>query len=102
MQDAKTVSTPLSTSLPLTLIDGIAPADPTLCRRVIGALQYLSFTHLTISFAVNKLSQFMHKPSIDTLGSHKKSPSLPSGNSLSWSLPPTHNHPDSPCFSGYD
>ena len=64
MQDAKVVSTPLSTYMPLTLIDCIAPVDHTLYRRVIGTLQYLSFTCLDISFAINKLSQFMHKPSM--------------------------------------
>jgi len=33
--------------------------------RIIGSLQYLSLTHLNISFFVNKLSQFMHKPTIN-------------------------------------
>ena len=31
-------------------------------RRIMGSLQYLSLTRPDISFAVNKLSQFMHKP----------------------------------------
>uniref|UniRef100_A0A2N9HT29 Reverse transcriptase Ty1/copia-type domain-containing protein n=1 Tax=Fagus sylvatica TaxID=28930 RepID=A0A2N9HT29_FAGSY len=31
-------------------------------RRILGSLQYLSLTRPDISFAVNKLSQFMHKP----------------------------------------
>ncbi|PHT94945.1 hypothetical protein T459_02827 [Capsicum annuum] len=37
--------------------------DVTHYRRVLGKLQYLSFTHPDISFSVNKLSQFMHFPS---------------------------------------
>lgn len=62
MLGAKDVSTPLSTTNSLKLIDGTSSVDSTEFRRVIGNLQYLSFTRLDISFAVNKLSQFMHKP----------------------------------------
>ena len=36
--------------------------DSSKFRRIIGCLQYLSLTRSGISFAVNKLSQFMHKP----------------------------------------
>lgn len=32
---------------------------------VIGSLQYLAFTRPDIAYAVNKLSQFMHKPTED-------------------------------------
>jgi hypothetical protein len=63
MLGAKEVSTPLSTTIALQLIDGTSSVDSTEFRRVIGGLQYLSLTHPNISFAVNKLSQFMHKPS---------------------------------------
>ena len=62
MHGAKDVTTPLSTSTVLKLIDGTSSADSTEFRSVIGALQYLSLTRPDISFAVNKLSQFMHKP----------------------------------------
>ena len=63
MDGAKDVTTPLSVSVPLQLEDGSPPVDATEYRRVIGALQYLSLTRPDISFAVNKLSQFMHRPS---------------------------------------
>ena len=62
MLGAKLVSTPLSTSTPLKLIDGTTTFDRTTYRQVLGSLQYLSLTRPDISFAVNKLSQFMHKP----------------------------------------
>jgi hypothetical protein len=62
MNMAKDVHTPMSTSTPLTLSDGSAPTDSTDYRKVIGALQYLGLTRPDIAFAVNRLSQFMHKP----------------------------------------
>jgi hypothetical protein len=62
MAGAKDVTTPLSTSVSLKLADGSSSVDSTEYRRVIGALQYLSLTRPDISFAVNKLSQFMHSP----------------------------------------
>ncbi|KAA8525303.1 hypothetical protein F0562_007158 [Nyssa sinensis] len=61
MSGAKNVSTPLSTSQSLRLLDGTS-VDSTAFRRINGSLQYLSLTRQDISFAVNKLSQFMHKP----------------------------------------
>ncbi|KAF5461735.1 hypothetical protein F2P56_017810 [Juglans regia] len=64
MVGAKDISTPLSTSTSLKLVDGTTSVDSTEFRRVIGSLQYLSLTRPDISFAVNKLSQFMHKPTI--------------------------------------
>ncbi|KAG8501840.1 hypothetical protein CXB51_004111 [Gossypium anomalum] len=36
--------------------------DAPLYKRIIGSLHYLSFTQPDISFAVKKLSQFMHLP----------------------------------------
>ncbi|KAJ9560958.1 hypothetical protein OSB04_006118 [Centaurea solstitialis] len=46
----------------LTALDGTANIDPTPYRKLVGGLQYLAFTRPDISFAVNKLSQFMHSP----------------------------------------
>ncbi|KAH9687107.1 retrovirus-related pol polyprotein from transposon RE1 [Citrus sinensis] len=64
MCGAKPVSTPLCSTASFKLFDGAASADATEYRKVVGALQYLSFTRPDISFAVNKLSQFMHSPSV--------------------------------------
>ena len=62
MTGVKDVSTPLSKTQSLQLIDGTTTVDSSKFRRIIGRLQYLSLTPPDISFAVNKLSQFMHKP----------------------------------------
>jgi hypothetical protein len=62
MSGAKDVSTPLSTTQSLQLVDGTSAVDSSKFRRVMGSLQYLSLTRPDISFAVNKLFQFMHKP----------------------------------------
>lgn len=65
MTNAKPVTTPMASSPKLHLRSGIALADPTKYRRLIGSLQYLQFTRLDIAYAVNKLSQFMHMPTED-------------------------------------
>ncbi|XP_019091190.1 PREDICTED: uncharacterized protein LOC109128754 [Camelina sativa] len=65
MSDAKLVSTPLSTTPKLTLTSGAPLADPSQYRSVVGSLQYLSFTRPDLSYAVSRLSQFMHRPTQD-------------------------------------
>lgn len=64
MIDAKGISTPMNTATSLTLFDGTAVAPATQYRQTTGSLQNLSLTIPTIAFAVNKLSQFMHRPTI--------------------------------------
>ena len=46
--------------------------DHTLFRSTVGALQYLSITQPDIAFCVNKLSQFMHKPTLTRWQSVKR------------------------------
>ncbi|CAA7050582.1 unnamed protein product [Microthlaspi erraticum] len=65
MTDAKPVPTPMCPTTKLTLTSGDPLPDAKEFRAVIGSLQYLSLTRPDISFAVNKLSQFMHKPTTD-------------------------------------
>ncbi|KAL4023146.1 hypothetical protein IC575_016896 [Cucumis melo] len=63
MTSAKSCITPMSTSLDLYTI---APPfnDPLLYRRLVGSLQYLTFTRPDIALSVNRVSQFMHKPTV--------------------------------------
>lgn len=62
MLDAKTVTTPMATSPKLTLASGKPLDDPRDFRMVVGSLQYLAFTRPDIAYSVNRLSQFMHRP----------------------------------------
>ena len=46
---------------------GEAAPDPSLYRRIIGKLIYLTLTRLDICYSVHKLSQFMSSPQIPHL-----------------------------------
>ncbi|GKU98153.1 hypothetical protein SLEP1_g11189 [Rubroshorea leprosula] len=62
MDGAKPVATPMPTSgLSLSTSSPRLP-DGTAYRQLVGSLQYLSLTRPDISFAINKLSQYMHCP----------------------------------------
>jgi len=62
MEGAKPSLTPLSATATLQLHDGTPSTDATEYRSILGALQYLNLTRPDISFSINKLAQFMHKP----------------------------------------
>jgi len=62
MSEAKPVKTPMSTAHALSLLSSDPLTDPSPYRSLVGALQYLYLTRPDISFAVNKVSQFMHRP----------------------------------------
>jgi len=62
MASAKPAPTPLSPTATLTLNDGTPTTDSTHHRKIIGVLQYINLTRTDLSIAINKLSQFMHKP----------------------------------------
>lgn len=63
MDGAKKATTPLSTSTKLSLFDGTTSSNEEEYRSIVSALQYLIITRPDLSFAVDKLAQFMHKPS---------------------------------------
>ncbi|XP_019164232.1 PREDICTED: uncharacterized protein LOC109160325 [Ipomoea nil] len=64
MTDCKPLATPAALTQPVT------PStedfdNPTQYRRLVGALQYLTITQPDLSYAVNRLCQFMHTPTAD-------------------------------------
>ena len=65
MTDARQISTPLSTISTLSLQSSTTLSNPFEFRIIVGNLQYLLITRLDIVYAVNKLSQFMHRPTGD-------------------------------------
>lgn len=62
MHSAKPSPTPMTPSSNLSNNDSALFDNPHLYRSVIGALQYATITRPDLSFAVNKVSQFMHAP----------------------------------------
>lgn len=61
MDEAKSVTTPLATHPPLTL-QGELLSYPTEYRQLLGSLLYLSLTRPDVAFTVNKLAQYMQRP----------------------------------------
>ncbi|XP_019155991.1 PREDICTED: uncharacterized protein LOC109152798 [Ipomoea nil] len=71
MTDCKPLTTPAS------IIKAVTPSDevfdnPTQYRRLAGALQYLTITRPDLSYAVNRLYQFMHAPTVEHWGLLKR------------------------------
>jgi hypothetical protein len=62
MQKCKPMDTPLPSNEKLSIEGGtkLGPDDSSRYRSLVGALQYLTLTRLDISFAVNKVCQFLH------------------------------------------
>ncbi|CAM8993769.1 unnamed protein product [Rhodiola kirilowii] len=61
MSGAKPISSPAEPGSRLTT-SGDPLSDPALYRRIVGALQYVTITRPEISYAVNRVCQFMHNP----------------------------------------
>ena len=64
MSTTKSNPTPMSLGNKLSLNDSDTFSYPSLYRSTIGALQYLTMTQPDLAFSVNKLSQFLHAPTV--------------------------------------
>lgn len=62
LENSKPMSTPMAPGHTLSLHDGVPLADPTPYRSLVGTLQYCTITRPDLSFAVNKVCQFLHAP----------------------------------------
>ncbi|KAL3520545.1 hypothetical protein ACH5RR_018694 [Cinchona calisaya] len=62
MSNCKALSMPSTPIVKLSLSKSPPFRDPTLFRSIVGGLQYLTFTCPDISFAVNRIFQFVHCP----------------------------------------
>ena len=63
MDESNPISSPMVRGCKLTKFGSEDFSDPTLYRSIVGALQYATITRPEISFSVNKVCQFMSKPS---------------------------------------
>ncbi|KAL2461833.1 putative mitochondrial protein [Abeliophyllum distichum] len=72
MFGAKHVATPIVTDENLTLYSGTALTNYTEYRTIVGSLQYLCLTCPDIAYAVNKLSQFIHRPTMEHWNAAKR------------------------------
>ncbi|CAM8890455.1 unnamed protein product [Rhodiola kirilowii] len=65
--DSKPVKTPLETKHGLSISTASALSDPTIYRKLVGKLIYLTVTRPNLAFDVHTLSQFMANPTEDHL-----------------------------------
>jgi len=62
LSNSKPVPTPITTTANLSLGDSAPFENPVRYRQIVGALQYATLSRPDITYAVNKVCQFMHSP----------------------------------------
>ena len=62
MMDVRPVSTPMAPTPKLSLTSGTPMENPSEYQAVLRSLQYLALTRPDIAFLVNRLSQYMQRP----------------------------------------
>jgi hypothetical protein len=72
MTSYKAASTPFPISHKLQASSEDLLSDPTPYRSLVGALQYATFTRPDITYALNQVCQYMHKPTATHLAAAKR------------------------------
>lgn len=72
LSHSKSVPSPCTTSANLSLGDNALFDDPVKYRQMVGALQYVTLSRPDITFAVNKVCQFMHSPTTNHWSAFKR------------------------------
>ncbi|CAH9141381.1 unnamed protein product [Cuscuta epithymum] len=72
MHSCNSSNTPVDTKAKLRAAVGPPVPDPTLYRRLAGALQYLTFTRPDLSYAVQQVCLYMHDPRVPHLDALKR------------------------------
>jgi hypothetical protein len=64
MLECKSATTPMSSTETLSAIDGtlLSADDATEYRSIVGGLQYLTITQPDVSYAVNRVCEYLHAP----------------------------------------
>ena len=71
MVDCKPCKTPYSRNQHLVPNDSPLLSDPSSYKSLVGALQYLTFTRLDLSFVIQQACQFMSNPTQNHLQASK-------------------------------
>jgi len=74
MSKCKSIDTPVCIKEKLSVAGGssLSPEDSTKYRSMVGALQYLTLATPDISYAVNKVCQYLHSPTMTHLSAVKR------------------------------
>ena len=83
LTNSKTVDNLVELNAHLTPTGGKPLSNPSLYKRLVGSLVYLTVTHPDISYAVHQVSQYLFTPPLCYCSAHS---SILKGYSLSWTF----------------
>ena len=83
LTNSKTVDNLVELNAHLTPTGGKPLSNPSLYKRLVGSLVYLTVTRLDISYAVHQVSQYLSAPPLCYCSAHS---SILKGYSLSWTF----------------